>query len=265
MILFLRHRRNKCCMTISIVNIRFLELYIQQRFHELVVPLDPLTMRLGKAKKKAIELCKKICSVTEDEDTHSEVRAREEKNKKNLINSREFVESIRRRPERTTPRNQDERNNKRRIRNYVAPSEEALRTMLERQTEALAAEREETLQRFIQVVQQGMQDYRRTRENSRSPRRRRRSEQRNSEIEGDERVTEVPPPSVLPPQGYEYRNPVYDVEQKFGEEVTPVVDQTQSTKTYLLDETQEEPTPVRVDYDPKNSEKHPNVSFPRTP
>ena len=216
------------------------------------------------SQEEAIELCKKICSVTEDEDAHSEVRAREEKNKKNLINSREFVESIRRRPERTTPRNQDERNNRRRIRNYVAPSEEALRTMLERQTEALAAEREETLQRFIQAVQQGMQDYRRTQENSKSPRRRRRSEQRNSEIEGNERVTEVPPPSTLPPQGYQYRNPVYDLEQKFGEEVTPVVDQTQSTKTYLLDETKEEPTPVRVDYDPKNPEKHPNVSFPKT-
>ena len=118
------------------------------------------------SQEEAIELCKKICSVTEDEDAHSNVRAREEKNKKNLLNSREFVESIRRKPERTTPRNQDERNNRRRIRNYIAPSEEALRTMLERQTETLAVEREETLQRFIQAVQQGMQDYKRTQENS---------------------------------------------------------------------------------------------------
>ena len=44
---------------------------------------------------------------------------------------------------------------------------------------------------------------------------------------------------------------IFDAEQKFGEEVTPVVDRTQSTKTYLLDETKEEPTPVRIDYDPK--------------
>ena len=53
-----------------------------------------------------------------------------------------------------------------------------------------------------------------------------------------------------------------EVEQKFGEEVTPVVDQTQSTKTYLLDETKEEPTPVRVDYDPKNPEGRDNIRFP---
>ena len=135
--------------------------------------------------------------------------------------------------------------------------------MLERQTEALTAEREETLQRFIQAVQQGMQDFKRTRESSRSPQRRRRSEQRNSEIEGNERVTEVPPPSTLPPRQYEYRNPVYEAEQKFGEEVTPIIDQTQSTKTYLLDETKEEPTPVRVDYDPKNPKGHPDMSFPK--
>ena len=150
-----------------------------------------------KSQEEAIDLCKKICSVTEEEDAYSDVRVREQKNKKNLINSREFVEGIRKRPERTTPRNQDERNNRRKIRNYIAPSEEALRIMLERQTEVLAADREETLQRFIQAVQQGMWDYRRTQENSRTPRGRRRSEQRNSGIEGDERITEVPPPSPL--------------------------------------------------------------------
>ena len=41
-----------------------------------------------------------------------------------------------------------------------------------------------------------------------------------------------------------------------------MVDQTQSTKTYLLDETKEEPTPVKVDYDPKNPKERPNISFP---
>ena len=215
------------------------------------------------SQEEALELCKKICSVTEDEGPYADVRAREGRSKKNLINSKEFVEGIRRKQEKITPRNQDERNNRRRIRNYIAPSEEALRTMLERQTEALAAEREETLQRLIQAVQQGMQDFKETQENSRSPRRRRRSEQRNSEIEGNERVTEVPPPSTLPPREYEYRNPIYEAEQKFGEEITPTVDQTQSTKTYLLDETKEEPIPVRVDYDPKNPEGHPDMSFPK--
>ena len=120
------------------------------------------------SQEEALELCKKICSVTEDEDSYANVRTREGKNKKNLINSREFVEGIRRKPEKITPRSQDERNDRRRIRNYVAPTEEALKAMLERQTEALAAEREEMLQRFIQAVQQGMQDFRRTRESSRS-------------------------------------------------------------------------------------------------
>ena len=216
------------------------------------------------SQEEAIDLCKKICSVTEDEDAYFNVRAREQKNKKNLINSREFVESIRKRPEKTTPRNQDEKNSRRKMRNYIAPSEEALRIMLERQTEVLAADREETLQRFIQAVQQGMQEYRRTQQNARIPQGRQRSEQRSSGVEGDERVTEVPPPSSLPPQGYTYKNPVYETEQKFGEEVTPVVDQTQSTKAYLLDETKEEPTPVEVDYDPKNPEERPNISFPVT-
>ena len=217
------------------------------------------------SQEEAIDLCKKICSVTEDEDAYSSVRAREQKNKKNLINSREFVESMGKRPEKTTPRSQDDRNNRRKMRNFIAPSEEALRIMLERQTEVLAADREETLQRFISAVQQGMQEYRRTQENSRTPRRRPRSEQRSLGVEEDEKITEVPPPPFVPPQGHKYKNPIYEVEQKFGEEVTPVADQTQSTKTYLLDETKEEPTPVRVDYDPKNPEGRDNISFPIIP
>ena len=215
------------------------------------------------SQEEAIELCKKICSITEDDESYTNVRAREEKNKKNLINSREFVENVRRRSGKVTPRNQDERNNRRRIRNHIAPSEEALRILLEEQTEKLAAEREETLKQFIQAVQQGMQDFGRIQGSPRSPRRRRRNEQGSTEIGINERITEVPRPPTLPPQTYEYRNPVFDAEQKFGEEVTPVADQTPSTKTYLLDETKE-PTPVRVDYDPKNPDIHPNVSFPIT-
>ena len=91
----------------------------------------------------------------------------------------------------------------------MRPSEEALRIMLERQTEVLAADREETLQRFISAVQQGMQEYRRTQENSRTPRRRPRSEQRSLGVEEDEKITEVPPPPFVPPQGHKYKNPIY--------------------------------------------------------
>ena len=216
------------------------------------------------SQEEAIELVKKICSVTEDEEPYSEARRKEEKNKKNLVNSREFVENVRRRTEKVTPRRQDERNSRKRIRNYTTNTEEALRAMIEEQTEKLVVEREEMLKRFIQEIQQGMQNFSENRRSSDDSRRRRGNEQEDPIVEVNKGKTDMRPPRPPPPQTYQYRNPIFDLEQKFGEEVTPINDQSQTTKTYLLDETKEEPTPVRVDYDPKYSDKNPNVSFPVT-
>ena len=68
------------------------------------------------SQEEAIELVKKICSVTEDDDPYAEVRMREEKNKKNLVNSKEFVKNVRKKSEKGVPRKQDEKNNKKRLR-----------------------------------------------------------------------------------------------------------------------------------------------------
>ena len=87
--------------------------------------------------------------------------------------------------------------------------------MIEEQTEKLVAEREEMLKRFIQEIQQGMQSFNETRGSTNVSRRRRGSGQEDPNVKGDERKTDIRP-QPPPPQTDQYRNPIFDLEQKFG-------------------------------------------------